>query len=620
MLVLGQIWLTYMKKAEVFNEMHKDFTARDFIQLENVKIKYFYKLWKTEFRHVFVRKHSSVGHCETCVTYKARIEACKTHHDRIILRALKSKHIQEVRRERRCYHGIREAAVVNPELHLSLIIDGMDQNKTTLPRFKRATNSDEGRERLKVHVTGVLCHGQKTKAYVFTSFPDVASDSNLTIQCLMAVFADIGFENLPRNLYIQMDNTSRENKNYFILRFFAFLVDQGIFEKVQISFLPVGHTHEDVDQMFGCFSRALKLTTVTSLEKLHSVLEGAFSPTPKIFHLTAIGNYRDWIDDPIYQSGDWKLTGIDLPHAFVMTLVDSKVALRYKLWQAHEVWLPAVPLKVLSYIPTTIPRVLSNRIIDVAGIRQTLNISTQRIPQDQMQQLTNTLDSIETRQQLMCRTCKELRKEEIPLKTHKDESKEVTNRKNRERKELYRNLSVHQDSGTCNDYVQISGWPDVFDSSERKVHDVIEEVTEEEPDKDYSVLWEAAEVSETPALFNGPRPRKSVQRAPKEDDFIIVLGESLPFYLAQIIEITHNDFTVHWWGTDDVYKKWMPCWLQGANGQNSNEPHTERQERTVTILDWGFKLLKSPKTNRLPVSVLKNIHRDQRCEWTYVPS
>lgn len=79
-------------------------------------------------------------------------------------------------------------------------------------------------------------------------------------------------------MYVQMDNTCRDNKNKYMLTFAALLVQLGIFEKVfmiinwfsayihylcpyiqqvKLGFLPVGHTHEDIDQRFSCISRKL---------------------------------------------------------------------------------------------------------------------------------------------------------------------------------------------------------------------------------------------------------------------------------------------------------------------------------------------------------------------------
>ncbi len=37
---------------------------------------------------------------------------------------------------------------------------------------------------------------------------------------------------VPENLYIQMDNTARENKNRYVLAFCALLVELNIFKKV----------------------------------------------------------------------------------------------------------------------------------------------------------------------------------------------------------------------------------------------------------------------------------------------------------------------------------------------------------------------------------------------------
>ena len=85
-----------------------------------------------------------------------------------------------------------------------------------------------------------------------------------------------------------MDNTCRDNKNKYMLVYSALLVEIGLFVKVsfngnlrvhaaydlqcihtytqvKISFLPVGHTHEDIDQLFSCISRCLKHTNIITL-------------------------------------------------------------------------------------------------------------------------------------------------------------------------------------------------------------------------------------------------------------------------------------------------------------------------------------------------------------------
>ena len=61
---------------------------------------------------------------------------------------------------------------------------------------------------------------------------------------------------LPATLYLQLDNTTKQCKSQFMLAYLGSLVDSGVFKRVVLSFLPVGHTHEDIDQMFSKISMA----------------------------------------------------------------------------------------------------------------------------------------------------------------------------------------------------------------------------------------------------------------------------------------------------------------------------------------------------------------------------
>ena len=45
---------------------------------------------------------------------------------------------------------------------------------------------------------------------------------------------------LPPVLFLQMDNCWRENKNWIMFSYLSWLVEMGVFRKVQIEFLIVG--------------------------------------------------------------------------------------------------------------------------------------------------------------------------------------------------------------------------------------------------------------------------------------------------------------------------------------------------------------------------------------------
>ena len=95
----------------------------------------------------------------------------------------------------------------------------------------------------------------------------------------------------PTKLYWQLDNTASgerrvwmrkrltsllpaDNKNRFIFAFCALLVHLGVFEVVKLSFLPVGHTHEDIDQGFQVLAGKLRKADARTLPQLLDVLEG----------------------------------------------------------------------------------------------------------------------------------------------------------------------------------------------------------------------------------------------------------------------------------------------------------------------------------------------------------
>lgn len=141
------------------------------------------------------------------------------------------------RRERKKYQQHREKARSSPEKYATLIIDGMDQAKTNLPQTSLLSKSLSTLWKVRTHVTGVLLHTKSPYgkiAYAYVDLLQFPHDSNLTITILINVlqnFIELR-QSLPENLYLQMDNTSRENKNRFVLAFCALLVELKIFKKV----------------------------------------------------------------------------------------------------------------------------------------------------------------------------------------------------------------------------------------------------------------------------------------------------------------------------------------------------------------------------------------------------
>ena len=138
------------------------------------------------------------------------------------------------RQEQNCYYAHREKARSDPEKYLTIILDGMDQNKTNLPYLVRLPKSLQNLQRLRTHLTGALVHTRSPHGkivYAFFDFLQWPYDSNLNIQVLLEILLDFK-EKLPPTLYLQLDNSARENKNRFFFSFCAILVKRKVFKKV----------------------------------------------------------------------------------------------------------------------------------------------------------------------------------------------------------------------------------------------------------------------------------------------------------------------------------------------------------------------------------------------------
>jgi hypothetical protein len=125
-------------------------------------------------------------------------------------------------------------AVDEPDKYISLIIDGMDQSKTYLPKHEFNLTADQGAAKLKVHVMGVISHGRGV--YAFNTLEDWPSDANLNIECLSRVLGDIGWDTLAdKIIFLQLDNTVRENKNFALFGWLAALVKLRVVKEVYMT-------------------------------------------------------------------------------------------------------------------------------------------------------------------------------------------------------------------------------------------------------------------------------------------------------------------------------------------------------------------------------------------------
>jgi hypothetical protein len=308
----------------------------------------FRKLWRytrnqknahSEAPILRLRKWMPFAKCDECVERRKKME---TEKDVDVLQALREAaraHIRFIKMQRLSYKLRCLDAIRCPSMYVSLIVDGADQSDHCLPHTCMRSHKSDQAWKLKLHLMGVIAHGHG--AYVYTCPHNFAQGHNVTIQAvldtLIQLMKDNGWAKLPEVLYLQLDNTTKQNKGRFLLAFLALLVEAGSFRKIIVSFLPVGHTHEDIDQFFSRIAVALRRHDAHSrlmladLLKRVNVSSGGWGKVRSVVHWENVANISGWLEDKTH-----KLDSVTMWHQFKIVKCNDtkKVLLLAREWPA----------------------------------------------------------------------------------------------------------------------------------------------------------------------------------------------------------------------------------------------------------------------------------------------
>ena len=145
---------------------------------------------------------------------------------------------------------------------------------------------------------------------------------------------------LPPILNVQMDNATGDNKNRFVFCFWSLLVAKKIFREVYVSFMLVGHTHDDIDALFGRWSMVLKkdnFPTIPSLMKSFMDVDSV----PTIPHLVEeVPDFKGFIENSILEGAD-ALVGHTKVQQFKFYLDSTGcLVMKFKRYCTDTDWLP----------------------------------------------------------------------------------------------------------------------------------------------------------------------------------------------------------------------------------------------------------------------------------------
>ncbi len=146
----------------------------------------------------------------------------------------------------------------DPADTLCVIVDAMTETSTSVPLQRRESKGFD-KAALKTQLIGALVHGPEGfYGYTVNRLKGARPPVEIVHRTLTKLAETRKV--WPKNFILQLDNTYAENKNHTVMAYVAYLVAAGVFESVQVRFLMVGHTHEDIDGYFGLLRRFLMLT------------------------------------------------------------------------------------------------------------------------------------------------------------------------------------------------------------------------------------------------------------------------------------------------------------------------------------------------------------------------
>jgi hypothetical protein len=338
------------QKMDVFHCINEE--VKKIADGSTISISSFRKLWQKHFPHVHIPPHSRFSKCYHCWEYKSAMEGTTNLAAKEQAKALFIEHIFQQMAERRDYWAFKRSCYLSPEMFMCIIVDGMDQNSTMVPKMHQSVKNMEYRF-VKTHLCGALVHG----IGLYCDFWFDAHhkhDSNQVITTLLHVIQDVkrlkGF--LPPSLRIQADNCTRENKNIYMFALCATLVGLCIFKEVSLSFLLVGHTHEDIDQRFSCISSVLRRHDINSMKEMFNLVESGSSPTEAFIIARLLRNIRDWkgFITPHLRVGGEAIAGITFPQHMRFYSVNGVPRVQSRKL-VSDVWGPEEGLLCMKSLP-----------------------------------------------------------------------------------------------------------------------------------------------------------------------------------------------------------------------------------------------------------------------------
>lgn len=219
----------------------------------------------------------------------------------------------------------------------------MAQNHCNLPWLG---NLSQFPHCLKQHIQGVLCHGKVLTMY--RTFHNIKNTANLQLHTLLLKLEDIyKLENeLPDTVYLQIDGAS-ENTAKVVIAMCELIIHKRLTKKLVLTRLLVGHTHCDIDGVFGRLWLYIRDKHCLSPEDYASFIRTSLSKSgsyeANVHDIFVIPDYASLFQGCIDKSFQNYSKKEDTQHQFIFEAVEINtsfplgVKTTYRAYSADEV-------------------------------------------------------------------------------------------------------------------------------------------------------------------------------------------------------------------------------------------------------------------------------------------
>lgn len=308
-----------------------------------------YKLWK---RFLKIRGKTQFAQCQTCWELMQAMNDTKASWAKRSQAARDLKEHYRFQYWDRCiYWSLRWASRAAQDV-LCLIIDSLTKTRLVWPRweFDRVPKWLEGLERPTLTLTASIAHGWCTAFYLADEMLPHGANAFAYVLCdtIERVYRTSRRSGrpFPKHLVVISDNTVAQAKNETAFLVLAIFVARYKFITANIFFLMVGHTHEDVDQLFALVLKIVVAphrfeTPQEFLDLLREALEQRVAAKGEELvtaRVQTIPNFDSWVK-PMGVSLDGCFAtrnGTETPHAFSFKLRQD-LSLRDRAEQIEDV-------------------------------------------------------------------------------------------------------------------------------------------------------------------------------------------------------------------------------------------------------------------------------------------